>query len=132
MTPQIEALYQQIGQEAVEIANIDRLEKLLIYAEVAEDWISADIIFRASAESTVWLVFCPPDMRDRITQLWQLSKAAEGHEWRVMMFAIDGSGRFAIDFQYPADIDADEHVSRRRPRAVERFFGTPKVQLRKN
>lgn len=43
-----------------------------------------------------------------------------------MCYVIDG-GKFSIDFTYPDQIQKDEAVSDRRPRAVKQYFNDLKV-----
>jgi hypothetical protein len=124
MNPAKEALYQQIGQAALAVAGVPTLEKLLLYAEVDDGWIDAALFFRTRPGGELHQLFLPDELSDLVTRLWESSRKADKQPWAVMMYTIDGNGRFAIDFEYPDQHDPNEHVHDRRPRALQKHFGT--------
>ena len=122
----IERLYQEIGLQAVEFAD-DLAGRLLVYAEVEEGVISADMFYVSGPAGTVRFRECPPTMLDLIEELWARWKELPGNrEWRVLAYVIDGE-RFSIDLTYPDQIDEDQDVADRRPVAVKKYFGDAKV-----
>ena len=125
MTSKIEDLYQQIGQAAETLAT-DRAGKILIYAEVEDGVISADAFYPNRA-GVVRYRFCPSALRELVYSFWEQWQQEPGNaEWRVMSYVIEG-GKFSIDLAYPDQIDPNEDISERRPRAVTKHFGDMRV-----
>lgn len=125
MTHEIEGLYQDIGRAALACAE-SLAGKLLLYAEVEDGVVSADIFF-VNHSGVVQFRFCPPPIKALIYSLWESWQKQEGNrEWRVMCYVIDG-GKFSIDLVYPDQIDAHEDVSDRRPLVVKKHFGDMQV-----
>ena len=79
MNPPIEALYQQIGQQALAAAGVSTLEKLLLYAEVDDGWIDAALFFRTEPGGLLHQQFLPTDLSDLVMNLWTLSRDAGKH-----------------------------------------------------
>lgn len=122
MNQTIERIYQEIGQEAISIANGFN-GKLLIYAEVEDSVVSADLFYETNQAGYVRFKFCCQSLIRLIQSLWEQWKTYPGNrEWRVMCYLIK-DGRFCIDLTYPDQIDGDQDLSDRRPLAVEKYFG---------
>jgi hypothetical protein len=123
----VEDLFQEIGREAVAVAGDDLSGRLLVYAEVEDRVISTNLLYK-NREGDVRLVLGPRPLDDLVYELWQQWKAKPGNEeWRVMSYLVDADGKLTIDLTYPDDVDVDEDVSDRRPRAVMRYFGDVKL-----
>lgn len=125
----IEQLYQEIGQAALSQAE-ELAGKLLVYAEIEDGVISADL-FYVTQSGVVRFRFCPKPMQELIYSLWERWKEKpENREWRVLCYVIDG-GKFSIDLTYPDQIKRDEEVSDRRPLAIKQYFGDARVDYSK-
>lgn len=124
----VEDLFQEVGREAVAVAGDDRDGRLLVYAEVEDRVISADVLYK-QRKGDVRLVLGPSPLDDLVYELWQKWKAEPGNEeWRVMSYIVDKGGEMTIDFTYPEDVDdEDEDVGDRRTKAVKKYFGDVKV-----
>jgi hypothetical protein len=121
----VEDLLQEVGREAVAIAGDDLGGRLLVYAEVEDRVISADLLFK-TREGDVRLVLGPRPLKERVYELWQRWKAQPGNqEWRVMSYLVDKDGKLTIDLTYPED--ADDEDDEGRERAVKKYFGDVKV-----
>lgn len=128
MTKAIEQLYQDIGREAVAWAE-ERTGKLLIYAEVEDGVISADMFYFTKPKGRVRYRRCAESTQDLIYKLWERWQKVRGNkEWRVMEYVIDGDD-FTLDLTYPDQIDEREDLSDRRPRSVKKHFGEVKVDF---
>lgn len=126
MNTTIEQLYQDIGKEAVVFAE-GLSGRLLIYAEVEDGVLSADMFYVNSSTNSVRFRFCQKPIKDLILDLWEAWRECPGNrEWRVMCYVING-GKFSIDLSYPDQVNEDEDVSDRRPLAVKKYFGEAKV-----
>ncbi|WP_420998491.1 hypothetical protein ACKI2N_032050 [Cupriavidus sp. 30B13] len=121
----VEQLYQDIGLAAIAIAK-GLAGKLLLYAEVEDGAVSADMFYE-SAAGPVQFRFCPENLQQLVYSLWEAWKATPGNkEWRAMSYVVD-DGKFNIELQYPDQIDPVEDVSDRRPVVVHKYFGDAKV-----
>jgi hypothetical protein len=121
----VEDLLQEVGREAVAIAGDDLAGRLLVYAEVEDRVISADLLFK-TRKGDVRLVLGPRPLKERVYELWQRWKAQPGNEeWRVMSYLVDKDGKLTIDLTYPED--ADDEDDEGRERAVKKYFGDVKV-----
>lgn len=126
MNNEIETLYRTIGETALGLAP-GLKGKLLVYAEVEDGAISADLIFAQGPGKPLRFRFCPPAMQNTINSLWARWQTVPGNaEWRVMNYVIE-EGSFRVDLEYPDEIDEDEDVSDRRPRAIRKYFGEAAV-----
>jgi len=126
----IEKLIRNIGQEAMALAD-GLAGRLLVYAEVEDGVISADMFYVNSLAGSVRFRLCPESMRTLIQELWERWQVVPGNrEWRVLAYVIDG-GDFKIDFGYPDQINENEDLSERRPTAVKKYFGEAKVDYSK-
>lgn len=115
-------VFQRIGARAI-AASHSANGKILLYAEVAEGVISADL-FSQSSDEPVRFRFSPPELKALIYEWWEGLPASE--RWATMAFSIDG-GRFTCSFGYPDVLLAEEHLEDRRPRAVQTHFGDTAV-----
>ncbi len=121
----IEQMYQNIGQAALGLAE-GLKGKLLVYAEVEDEVISADIFYRNEA-GIVRFLFCSEPMRQLIYSFWNKWKEQPGNrEWRTMACVLE-NGKMDITLTYPDQIDSDEDTSDRRPRIIEQHFSGMKV-----
>jgi hypothetical protein len=127
MDTPVERIYQQIGHAAIGVAGDDLAGKLLVYAEVQDGVISADVAYLSRQTGGVRLRVGPAGLKRIVYEFWQLwREQPQNQEWRVMCYVID-DGRFGVDLTYPDDLSADEGVSDRRPRAIRKYFGTTRV-----
>jgi len=123
----VEDLFQEIGREAVSVAGDYLAGRLLVYAEVEDGVISADLLY-TNRSGDVRLVLGPGPLDDLDYELWQRWKGQPGNEeWRLMFYVVDDDGKLTIDLTYPDDVDEEECVLDRRPRAVRKYFGDVKV-----
>jgi hypothetical protein len=121
----VEELPQEVGREAVAIAGDDLAGRLLVYAEVQDGVISADLLYR-TRKGDVRLVLSPRPLKEMAYELWQRWKAEPGNEeWRVMSYLVDTDGKLTIDLTYPEDVDDEDDGGRER--AVKKYFGDVKV-----
>jgi hypothetical protein len=129
MSAKIEAMYQQIGQSALDLAD-GLAGKLLVYAEVEDGVISADL-FYVKEGGTVRFRFSSKALQELLYTFWEGWKEEPGNrEWRAMSYVVDG-GKFKLDLTYPDQINADEDISDRRPLVVKKYFGDAKVDYSK-
>jgi hypothetical protein len=121
----VEELLQEVGREAVAIAGDDLAGRLLVYAEVEDGVISADLLYR-TRKGDVRLVLSPRPLKETVYELWQRWKAQPGNEeWRVMSYLVDKDGKLTIDLTYPEDVDVEDDEGRER--AVKKYFGDVKL-----
>jgi hypothetical protein len=126
-TKSVEDLIQEIGQEAVAVAGDELAGKLLVYAEVEDGVISADLLYK-NREGKVRLELGPSPLGDLVYEFWQQWKVQPGNEeWRVMSYVVDGDGKLTIDLTYPEDVDEEDDEG--RDRAVKKYFGNVKLDF---
>jgi hypothetical protein len=126
-TKSVEDLIQEVGQEAVAVASDDLAGKLLVYAEVEDGVISADVLYK-NDKGDVRLVLGPSPLDNIVYELWQQWKAQPGNEeWRVMSYLVDENGKLTIDLTYPEDVDEEDDEG--RDRAVKKYFGNVKLDF---
>ncbi len=124
-----ETMYTEIGRAALSLAE-GLAGKLLVYAEIEDGVVSADV-FYTNQDGIVRFRFGPEPMQALIYAFWGQWKSEPGNrEWRTMSYVID-NGKFKVDFVYPDQINADEDISLRRPEAVKKHFGNVKVDYTK-
>ena len=113
--------YQRIGQAALAVSG-ERVSKLLVYSEVEDGVVSADIFYQLQGRSTVDFRFAPPAMRELIYEYWQAGdKEIAPRSWAALKFVVEG-GSFSTSFSYPDQFDSNEDLAERRPRAVAEYF----------
>ena len=112
--------FQAIGEVALEIAG-EGAGKILIYAEVEDGQVAADLYFASTPD--VQFRFATPVLEDLILALWDHERWREGgQEWRTLAFVIEDE-RFAVDLGFPELLDPDEDIDDRRPGVIIRHFG---------
>lgn len=125
MNQVIEELYKEIGASALGHAP-DIAGTILVYSEVEDGVISADV-FYITPLNVVRLRFGTASLQDLIYSFWeQWKKSMEGGAWSVMCYLIE-DGKFRIDLSYPDQINPNESIIERRPRALVKYFGSRKV-----
>jgi len=130
MTRDIGKLYQEIAREAVSVAT-DINGKLLVYAEIEDGVVSADLFYEKRNERVVTFKFCSEHFRETILSLLEKWKAHPGNEeWRAMSYVV-GDGKFSIDLTYPKQMKFNEELSDRKPRIIKKYFGQSKVDYLK-
>lgn len=113
--------YQRIGQAALSVSG-ERVSKLLIYSEVEDGVVSADIFYQLPGRSTADFRFAPPAMRELIYEYWEAGdQEVAPRSWAALKFVVEG-GRFSASLVYPGQLDPDEDLAERRPRAVAEYF----------
>ncbi len=121
MNTRIEELFQSIGLEAVRSTDSPS-GPILIYCEVEEGVVSADLLYQETPGARVHFRFCPQSIRNLIYELWKVWMAEPAQqEWRILCFFVK-DGKFSVDFTYPGDVSDKEGLFERRPRAVARYF----------
>jgi len=126
MNATIEALYQRIGQEALAAAN-DCAGKLMVYAEVQDGVVAADMVYSRASSDSLRFRFCRSPIKDTVYALWQRWREQPGNTaWWGMSFVMD-NGRFKIHFTYPDQIDENQDVGDRRSVAIRQYFGDSEV-----
>ena len=94
----------------------------LLYAEVEDGVISADLFFQLNGKSAVQFRFAPSELRELVYSVWESGFAnAMPRSWATMRLVV-ADGRVSVDLQYPDQIDPDEDVSDRRPQIVSNLF----------
>jgi hypothetical protein len=113
---------QRIAALSLEAAH-DREGKLLLYSEVEDGVLSADL-FSGIEGKSVRYRFSPPALKDAIYSFWETEDAPS--RWVTMALVVE-NGKFSVDFQYSDTLDASEELSDRRPRVVGAHFGDTPV-----
>jgi hypothetical protein len=122
ITSEIERLYQDVGSEALCIAD-DLEGKLLVYAEIEDGAISSCMLYEKGEQCIPTFKFCSPSLKEFLIALWERwNEIPENKEWRAVAYLIS-DGDFTIDFTYPEQLDADETLQQRRPNVFSRYFG---------
>ena len=116
---------QKIGRLALEMAE-HAAERLLVYAEVEDEVISADLFYTTSVSEGVRFRFASTALREEIYSFWDAWRKDGKPEWRTMAYVMVG-GKFSIDFLYEDQMKADEELHDRRPKVVREHFGDMKV-----
>jgi hypothetical protein len=113
-------------REAVAIAGDDLAGRLLVYAEVEDGVISADLFYK-NREGDVRLVLGPSPLDDLVYEFWQRWKAEPGNEdWRLMSYIVDKDGEDAqmkIHLTYPDHVEVEGDLVDLRDRAIKEYFG---------
>jgi len=110
---------------ALEAAG-EPVDRLLLYAEVEDGVVSADLFYRTS-DKPVRFRYGPTQMVEVVYALWQTWKDTPGNsEWRVLSYAIN-NGTLSFELAYPDRLQPNEDISDRRPLAVKRVFGDSDV-----
>jgi hypothetical protein len=130
VTPEIEQLYAEIGKSALSEAPTVR-GRLLLYGEVEDGVVSADLFFVEDPNAPVRFRFGSLELQDLLVSLWEKWQAVPGNkEWRTISYVID-EGKFHLKLKYPDQLVEEEDVSDRRPRVVQEYFGDKPVDYSK-
>jgi hypothetical protein len=125
-TETIETLIQDIGREASYAAE-GFLGKFLLYAEVEDGVISADLLYPDTPVGPLRFRFGTEPLRQLIRTLWTCwQEQPENQEWRSMSYFVD-NGELNINFGYPDAVREDQDVIERRTEAVTKYFGAVKI-----
>ena len=123
--------YQQIGQQALTVVG-GSVQKLLLYAEVEDGVISADIFYQPPKDNVVHFRFAPEALRNVINEFWERGAVKiKPRSWAALRFIVGSDGRFTTDLTYPDQFNAKEVLSDRRPRVVAEIFPGSKVNYSK-
>lgn len=113
--------YQLLGQELMASCSATPA-KALLYAEVEDGAISADVFFQLPTSATVLFRFAPEALRDRIYEFWESGENnIAPRSWAVIQFLVE-AGRFTTDLTYPEQLDPEEGLPERRLRAIAKWF----------
>lgn len=113
---------QQLALLAQEDAH-DGQGKVLLYAEVEEGAISADL-FSQTEDGTVRFRFSSAALKKAIYEYWEAERPDA--RWATMGLTVE-NGAFVIELQYENLLIAGESVVERRPRVVIKNFGNVPV-----
>jgi len=121
--------YQRIGQAATtECASAD---KILLYSEVEDGVVSADLFFTFRGDELVRFRFGSLSLQDLIVELWENGdRELSPRSWLALKFTVV-DGKFDAKFTYPDQIDSEEDLSERRPIVVESCFPGLKIDYSK-
>ncbi len=129
MTPEdaelLEPYHQEIGRLALEAADETAI-KLLVYAEMDADGLTADLFFDDPEHpDDIRYRLCPPLLESIIEAYWDAARQVDPKgEWATMAYVIEDGG-FRVELKYSEEIDElpDEDISDRRPVVVASVFG---------
>lgn len=124
MNQKIESLYQEIGQEACNLAQ-DLNGKLLVYAELEDGVISPSLFYEKGANKEVIYKFSSDQLINLLDTLWQVwQEQVHENMWSAISYVI-GNRKFNIDLTYPEQMEGDEEF--RRDTVIEKCFGKTNV-----
>jgi len=121
--------YQRIGQAATtECASAD---KILVYSEVEDGVVSADLFFLFRGDEVVRFRFGSLSLQDLIVEFWEKGDGELlPRSWVALTFtSVDG--KFDAKFTYPDQVDPEADLSDRRPIVVESCFPGMKIDYSK-
>jgi hypothetical protein len=122
--------YQSIAEGVIDICG-DRYEKALLYAEVEDGVISADIFFQQANQNKVKFLFASEALRDCIYEFWSVGEGSIAPKsWATMVFVIENGG-FSTDLTYPDQLNRNEDLTDRRPRVLAKHFAGREVDYSK-
>jgi len=118
--------YQRIAQEMINSCGMSP-SKALLYAEVEDGVISADLFFQQSAKGVVRFRFAPEPLRSHIYRFWEDGEEKVApRSWVTLLFLVEG-GRFSSELTYPDQLNSNEGLEDRRPRVIAEYF--PGLQI---
>ncbi len=124
-TADLEPYHQEIGRLALEAAD-ETATKLLVYAEIDADGLTADLYFDDPEDpDTIHYRLCPPMLEAVIEAHWDAARQVDDKgEWATLAYVLE-DGAFRVELKYPEEIDEheDEDISDRRPAVVAAVFG---------
>lgn len=127
MTPEIEALYQRIGQRLLDIAGTP-FAKGYIRVEMADDFGSVGLFIERGDGRRSYLVDETGNLFDDFAELRDRSIAAGMGAWTQATFRLNGDGRFEVTFGYD-DVSDLGAAGERRNAWVQRVLGPDAVVL---
>ncbi|MCB1326994.1 MAG: hypothetical protein KDK35_17285 [Leptospiraceae bacterium] len=122
MTEAIENLYEKIGECALNDAE-NLGGRLLVYCEIEEGSISADLVYEEAGAVPLRLRFCSKEMRELLFTLWAASDRAGPEAWTVFAMLIEADASFEARLLYANQIDLNEEPLERRTRVIRECFG---------
>jgi hypothetical protein len=121
MTPEIEALYERIGDKLLEVAG-DRFKRGYIRVEMADDVGSVGIFVDRGDGQWHYLVDESGTLFDDFAELRERCVAAGMGAWSQATFRLDADQRLSVDFGYD-DITDLGASNERRAAWIERELG---------
>ena len=113
--------YIQLIGHALQAQCPATAKKSLLYAEVADDVISCDILFE-TAGGELELRFASHGLRDLTYEFWEAGTThVPPRSWRAMEYVLVHA-QLRLDFAYPNQLNEEESEHERRPRAIARHF----------
>ncbi len=114
--------YQRIGEALVGFVG-EPAERILLYAEVEEGALSADVFIEPLAGADIAYRFAPDEVTTLVYAFWETGEGPVPPQgWLAMRYLVEG-GRFTVELTYPDQVQADEALSDRRPRVLAAVFG---------
>jgi hypothetical protein len=115
-------LLENIGHATLDLVSGES-QLILLYAEVDEQMMALDVFYRDTA-GVVHYKQGSTALADLVRELWREARqGGKQDEWCVLCYAINGL-QMNIDLTYPNSINPLEGVPERRPRALNKYFGT--------
>ena len=113
--------YQSLAQKIIVFCEKNP-QKALLYAEVSDGVISADLFFSFPSEKIVNFRFAPKYLKDDIYEFWRVGdEKIKPCSWATLSFIVE-NGQFKVAFMYPDQLDPNEELSDRRPRKIVEYF----------
>jgi hypothetical protein len=101
--------------------------KVLLYAEVEDGVISADLFHQRNAASPVLFRFASEHLRELAYRSWVAgAQHVVPQAWQCASLSLSG-GSFSLELVYPNQLAPCEDLSDRRPRAVAAHFPGARV-----
>jgi hypothetical protein len=105
----------------------DSAAKVLLYAEVEDGAVSADLFFEQSSGAGVKFKFAPRELREAVYEYWGSGdEQVPSRAWATLKLVI-ANGKFQCAFEFPDDLKKNEELQDRRPRVVLSVFGNEKI-----
>ena len=128
MTPDIEKLYESVGQ--LLISGLNGFTKVWVYVEMLEDTGNVSIYYEKGDGTLVGhspfsgletKLFSP------FNRMWRLWRELTGQPWSTAEFFLQDSGKFDINFGYD-DVSAVEKALARRDEWTKKRFLERQIQ----
>lgn len=126
MNPQIEALYEQIGQNLATSIK-ESFQTAWIYAEVQDGVSSVGLFYRTQNEAVKYQIR-DPKLDDLVYQLWVSWKEATGDCWNRATYTLNADGKFAIDYDYDDIFNDGSTKMIRRKKWIQDHIGAVHVE----
>lgn len=112
---------QQIGDLAIDVCD-PNYGKILVYSEIQDGVISADVFFISANHSEVQYRFSSDELSDVIYDFWENgNEELKARSWRAMSYLVQ-NGKFEIQLIYADQSDEGEDQGERRERIVAKHF----------